>query len=181
MNKKANSMNLTVNQHALDSHTPEKGSHFDGPWSSVVELVAASSDWKEGFKPGIREVTVDPTGFYAGVAKLNEDSVLTAKFAPRRKGEEPVVAIRTTASGGKLPATRVMVVIYSHEALGAEATTKADWEIVSVQADAGVEQVMDPVTMARNFLGMEGGTQGEFSAEDFAKAIIHWAQHAVVG
>jgi hypothetical protein len=180
MNKKADTMNLSINQYALDSHTPDKGSHFDGPWSDVVERVAASSDWKEGFKPGIREVTVDPAGFYAGVAKLNEDSVITAKFAPRRNGEEPVIAIRTTASG-KLPATRVVVFIYSREALEDEATTDADWEIVSVQADAGVEQVMDPVTMARNFLDMEGGTKGDFSAEDFAKAIMHWAQHAVVG
>jgi hypothetical protein len=39
---------------------------------------------------------------------------------------------------------------------------------------------MAPVTMARNFLGLVGGTRGEFTAEQFAKSIMYWATHAVV-
>jgi hypothetical protein len=181
MNLRKEKFTLKVNQLALDSHTPEKGSHYDGPWADVIERVAESEDWKEGFAPGIREVTVTPEGFLSGIAKLNEGSVLTATFAPRRKGEEPVTSVRTTPAGGKLPATSVLIIIYSREALGDEATTDGDWEIVSVQANAGEGQSMDPVTMARNFLDLEGGTKGEFSAEDFAKAIIWASQHAVVG
>ena len=174
-------MTLKPNPHAHESHTPEKGSHYDGPWSEVIEKVASSDNWKEGFAPGVREVTVSPEGFYAGVAKLDEGSVLTTKFEPRRKGEAAVTATRTTPSKGKLPATSVVICIYTHELLGKDATTTADWEIVTVLAVAGVEQVMDPVTMARNHLGLEGGTKGVFSADDFAKAIMHWTQHAVVG
>ena len=185
-------MNLSTNKHAIENNTPQLGSHYDGPWTEVEALVAASSDWKEGFKPGIREVTVDPKGFYAGVVKLDEDSVLKAAFAPREgggEGEESVTSVRASiaadgkypGSGGKLPASGVVVFIYTREVLGEQATTDADWEIVSVQAVAGTEQVMDPVTMARNHLGLAGGTKGEFSNDDFAKAIIHWTQHAVVG
>jgi hypothetical protein len=172
---------LKVNQLALDSHTPERGTHYDGPWADVIKLVAESDDWKEGFAPGVREVKVDPAGFFAGIAKLNESSVLTATFAPRRKDEEPVTSIRTTPAGGKLPATSVVVFVYSREALGDEATTDADWEIASVQGDAGEGQSMDPVTMARNFLDLEGGTKGDFTAQDFAEAIIWASKHAVVG
>jgi hypothetical protein len=39
---------------------------------------------------------------------------------------------------------------------------------------------MSPMTIARNFLGLKGGTRPEkpYSTEEFAKALIYWNNHA---
>jgi hypothetical protein len=39
---------------------------------------------------------------------------------------------------------------------------------------------MDPMTMARNFLVLEGGTKGDFTAQQFAESIVFWSTHALV-
>ena len=61
-----------------------------------------------------------------------------------------------------------------------ERETSADWEIVSLNAYTGQEPPMRPLTMARNYLHKEGGTQGDFTADQFAEAIWFWSQHATV-
>jgi hypothetical protein len=179
-----NKMKLAANQFAIDSHTPEKGSHYAGSWDSLVELVLANWDNSvPGFTDGCIEVTVPPEGFFSGVVDLaaKPKAVLTAKFAPRRNGEDSVLSVHGEPAL-KAPAKRVRIICYSHDLLAKdkENTTDAHWEIITVLAECDEEQApMPPVTMARNFLNLDGGTKGDFTPEDFAKSILYWSQHVI--
>lgn len=177
-------MKLNVNEFALTHHTVLRGSHYAGSWERLIDLVLSHWEMRqEGFAPGVVEVPVPAEDFYAGLVDLREvpgTVPLRASFAAREgMDEEPMIAVRVPASY-KARATRVRVVCYDRETLGDEASTDADWEIVTILAEATEEPApMPPITMARNFLGLAGGTKGDFSAEDFAKSIVFWAQHAV--
>ena len=182
---------IAPNQYALENHTPRNGSHFAGTWDQLIKLVEEYwGDKKPGFTDGCWEVTLPPEGFFAGVVDLRNVSpdalnmgALRVTFETRKGtvDEDPMLAVRAPASL-KAPALKVKVICYSHGLLGDEASTAADFELVTIVAEPFEEPApMPPVTMARNFLGLKGGTKGEFSAEDFAKSIIFWAQHAVAG
>ena len=180
-------MKLAPNQFAIDNHTEEKGSHYGGSNASLVELVLASwENQKPGFTDGCIEVTVPVEGFFSGVVDLvaAPRAVITAKFAPRRNGEDPVLSVKGEPAL-KAPAKSVRIICYSHDLLRpadkpSEATTDAEWEIITILAECDTEPApMPPVTMARNFLNLDGGTKGEFSPEDFAKSMMYWSQHVV--
>lgn len=182
-------MKLAPNQFAIDNHTPSKGSHYGGSWDSLVELVLAHWDnQKPGFTDGCVEVTVPAEGFLTGVVTLKDVIKalapvvdLRTEFGSRRKGEEPVLYTRAPAKF-KSPAKSVRIICYSHDLLNqdGDCTTNAEFEIITILAEAGTEPApMPPVTMARNFLNLEGGTKGDFSPEDFAKSIMYWSQHVI--
>jgi hypothetical protein len=173
------------NDFALKNHTPGKGSHFAGGFDNLMSLI--KEHWvarKPGFTDGCWEITLPVAGFFTGLVDLRtcHPDALRCTFAKRdgvEGDEEPMLTVRAPANL-KAPAVSVRVICYSHELLGAEATTSADFELVTILAEPGDEPApMPPVTMARNFLAMEGGTKGSFSAEDFAKSIVFWAQHVV--
>jgi len=166
--------------------TPEASySHFEGTWEELVELVKANfRHGKQGYKPGVLLVPVPVQHvrrFRSSTVKVNQNTKLRPQFAPRREGEMPFISVR--AQGGKSVASHAFVVLYSHAVLmeGGEATTNADWEIISINArGTEAEEPMDPMTMARNFLCLPGGTKGEFTAQQFAESIVYWSQHALV-
>ena len=59
---------------------------------------------------------------------------------------------------------------------------RAKWEIVSLNARPTAEvEPMTPMAMARNFLAMAGGTKADYTAEEFAKAIVYWSARAMRG
>lgn len=173
-------MEIAVNSFCKRQTPQSKYSHFEGSWDELIKLVEEHfvGDWFEM----IVAVDVPPAGFFSGVTKLTEDSVLSAEFSARREGEEPYVQI--TAQGKKLPAQAVKVILYHHDMLVEdEDTTSEEWEIVSINASASAtgSEPPTPVAMARNFLEMAGGTKRNYSAEEFAEAIIFWSQHAMIG
>src|SRR5262249_38220272 len=103
--------------------------------------------------------------------------------APRVAGEAPFIQISSLGTA-KSPARHVEIILYSHETLAADgdapATREADYYIVSVNAYPTPEpSPMSPMTMARNFLGLKGGTRPEvpYTAEEFARSIMYWGQH----
>ena len=168
--------------------TPESGfSHFNGSWEELEFMV---SYWflerphlpytKQGYRDGVIIQELPPDRFESAVVDLDEDSKLTANFAARRDGEAPFV--RVSAKSYKQKAKHASVVLYRRDVLAEnnENETDADWEIVAIKARTSKEEEpMDPYTMARNFLHLQGGTKGDFSAEDFAKSIVYWNNHAM--
>ncbi len=177
-------MKIVVNPYAKDRHLPEMpNSHFDGNWDELCELIQSHFDGSD--KP-VTTVSVPAEKFFSAVTKLNEESNLKVKFAARRRGENPYV--QTTVVGGeKLPAASVEIILYSHDLLvkeGEEVSAGSDWEVISINAWAttkdGEAAPQSPVSMARNFLDMEGGTKRDYSAKEFAEAIIFWSQHAKI-
>jgi len=173
--------------------SPESGySHFEGPWAFLEKIVEIQMQppfcgGPDYVTPGYRDrvilVDLGPRFaplFRSAIVKLNEDSRLTANYAPRRKDEDPF--IRVSAKAEKQIAKRASVVLYRHDVLeeNNERETDAEWEIVAIKARTSEgEEPMDPYTMARNFLHLKGGTKGDFTAEQFAKSIVYWNNHCM--
>lgn len=143
----------------------------------VEQLTAGHWDAKvAGYRDGVWLVPVPPAGFYSGIAEFG---TATVRYSARRDGEEPFATI--TVRSPKLAAKQVNIVVYSHDVLGDDATTDADFEIVSINALPFVgEDILQPVTMMRNQLGLVGGTKATYTAEQFAASIRFWSQHAMV-
>lgn len=163
-------------------------SYFAGPWELLEDRVTRTMGLPEYVTPGYRDgvILVDvyeplPSAqFYSAIVKLDEKSKLTANFAARRKHEAPF--IRVSAKSKKQRASFASVVLYRHDVLeeNGERETGAEWEIVAIKARTEeAEEPMDPYTMARNFLHLEGGTKGKFTAEQFAESILYWNNHCM--
>jgi hypothetical protein len=159
---------------AKSRHIPSSNySHFDGTWEELEQLVANNfCHAKPGYRDGVMEVPVPAARFFSPSMPVREGMEIRGEAKARRPDEE-VVSTKHTI-GPKFPAVSVIVIVYSHDLLvkGNEAETDADWEIITVNASVAPEpEPMDPVTMARNFLGKVGGTPATYTAEEFATAI----------
>ncbi len=165
--------------------TPEsRYSHHQWHWDYIADLVAANMKYaKPGYRNGVMLVPVPPDGFFCGVVEVTKDTPLYAKFESRRMPEDPYIVIEA-AGGEKLPAKAVEIVIYHHDVLAEnnEADTDAEWEIVSINARPTLwPEPMTPMAMARNMLQLPGGTKAEYTAQQFAEAIVYWSRHAMRG
>lgn len=155
-------------------------SYFEGTPEELAALVEAHLH--EG-KPapgrqGVLLVPVPPSRFLSGVVRVSAETRLTAVFEARRRGEDPVITVK--AEGEPAPAVAVDIVVYSHEALGADASGPYEWEVVSVNArDTLGDEPPHPVAMARNQLGLPGGSPANYTADEFARAIIYWSTRAM--
>lgn len=165
--------------------TKESGySHFDGSWDDLCFLVASRMHYhsRQGYRDGVILVDLPPKNFYSAIVDLSlfPETKLVSSYAARRPGEMPF--IRTAAKGKKQQANYASVVLYRKDVLeeNNERETEAEWEVVAIKARLSEEEEpMDPMTMARNFFHLQGGTQGDFSAEQFAKSIVYWNSHAM--
>ncbi len=172
--------------------TPEsKYDHFEGSWDELIALI--ERQWAQRHvSPNNSEVLLIPMPedqlhrFYASTIEVTAETLLQAKFAPRAEGEDSFIQV--TAMGGcKSQAKRAEIILYSHDVLAADGdappTREADYYIVSVNAYASSEEEpMSPMTMARNFLGLKGGTKPQvpYTAEEFARSIVYWSKRARV-
>jgi len=178
-------VNLAVNEFAKRHTADSKFAHYEGNWDELVELTWANyvmGNWEEGYKDGVVLVNVLPEGFKSSIIKVDADVELNARFTQRREGEMPYVEV-TSPEHQKDNAKKVQIVLYRKDVLAEndENSTDAEWEIVSINASPTEEDTpMTPLTMARNFLELPGGTKGEYTAEEFAKSIVFWSQHVMV-
>ncbi len=163
-------------------------SYYDGSWDHLEWMIeyrlknskSFASKIKQGYRDGVLIVDLYPNDFYSSTVKLNEKSKFSTKFASRREGEMPYINVAVVAE--KQRAKQASVVLYRHDILDEnnERETNAEWEVVAIKAQTSDEiEPMPPMTMARNFLHLEGGTKGDFTAEDFAKSIVYWNTHAM--
>jgi len=173
--------------------TPESHhNHFDGSWEELVTLV--EGQWAQRkpspHNPGVSLVPMPPKlleRFFSSLVEITPETPLKATFAPREEGEAPFVQIAAPGYP-KGPAQRVEIIVYSHEILAADGDApepqQAEHYIVSINAYASAaDEPMHPMTMARNFLRLKGGTQPPvpYTAEEFAQAIVFWSRHARIG
>jgi hypothetical protein len=173
---------------ALNRHVHGSGlSFFTISNAEVIDRI--SNNWSNQ-KPGTGEVDcsrkilidIDPKGFYLGTTKLTNDLPLKARVTKRQAHEQSFVEVYVSLKDALQhnieysPANYCTIVLYSREALlenNGECSTDCDWEIVAILARNELEDYMPPLTMARNFLEMPGGTKSVYSAEEFAKSIWH--------
>lgn len=192
---------IGVSTFARERHTPVSGkSFFDGPWEDLISLIC--DNWEKAV-PGTgennltRKIVIPlPTDRFVGcTVTVQEDTVLQATMDRRQPHEEPF--IKTVATGRLVeqgddawiedlkpdPVISAKVVLYSKEALSENKehrSTDCDWEIVALLVSSDPEEPMHPLTMARNFLELPGGTKSVYSAEQFAKAIVYWSRRCSV-
>ena len=175
-------MRFALNELCRRQTADSRFSHFEGPEADLLGLVSAYFDTRTpGYRDGVWLVPVPAERFFSGVVKVVEGMELKAHFGARRTGERPYIDI-IAVGGEKLPAQTVNIVLYSHDTLGSDATTDAEFEVVSINASAetGTEP-LTPIAMARNFLGLPGGTAASYTADEFAQAIVYWSQRAMRG
>jgi hypothetical protein len=180
-------MNIATNNFAKRQTPESQFSHFE-----VTSVVRNNDKWKfleyviarDWFKkedvegrPGVVKMVfnkVEDITFYSGVQEITKDTVLEASLFQRSENELPYINV--LACGKKSVAKIAEVILYSHEALGSDASTDADYEIVSINARITEEpEPPTPISMARNFLNLPGGSTATYTAEEFAKSIIYWS------
>lgn len=162
--------------------------HFKGTWQELIALTTEQWKYKvvSPHNPQVHLVPMPDKAvhrFYSSVVKVSDDTTLTAFYAPRVKGEAPFIQVLAQGEK-KVPAKKVDIVVYSHSVLAedndAPAPQTAEHYIININAyPSEVAEPMRPITMARNMLNLTGGTKPEkdYSAEEFAEAIIYWSQH----
>lgn len=176
---------IGLNTFARTRHT--KFSPYSFYAGAEADLIALTEQHfgsaKPGYKEGVVLVPVPADKFYSGVVQVAPDTQLRAEFKARREGEEPYIQVfAVNAADKKGPAKVVEIVCYSKDVLGTEATEGAEWEIVSVNArETEDEEPPTPLAMARNMLGLPGGTQATYTAEQFARAITYWSNRVMCG
>jgi len=158
-------------------------SHFGGTWEELRHLVEEYFGVaRPGYRDGVVLVAVPPERFWAATVEVDATIKLRAAFESRQKGEAPFVQV--VAEGVKQPAKAVDIVLYRADVLAEDndRSSEADWEVISINARVTEEpEPMDPMTMARNFLHLAGGTKGEFTAQQFAESILYWSKRCRVG
>jgi hypothetical protein len=162
--------------------TPEsRFSFFDGTWEELENLVQENLPLAEKQKDGVYKVPVPPDRFYSGAIEVKPGMKLHSTFESRREDEDPYIS--TCAEGQKAKAVEVGIILYTHDALAqdGDATTDADFEIVSVNASA-IEggEPLTPVAMMRNYFNLPGGTKQDYTADEFANSILFWSKHCMV-
>ena len=172
-------MEVAINEFVRRQIAESRFTHFEGTWDELVELVEDNFDKAvAGYRDGVMLIPVPAEGFFC-VGELQEGKTYEAVFEPRREGEDPYLQVRN--NDPKQPCKVVEIVVYRHDVLAedGDASTDAEWEIISINGRTSKEpEPMNPLAMARNFLHKAGGTKGEFTAAQFAEAILYWSRRA---
>jgi hypothetical protein len=124
-----------------------------------------------------------PVYFCPPRVRLVEGMPLRAEAICRQEGEEPFVDVFVTPKDAmkygyiETPASSVSVVCFSKEALlenNGRRTTNSDWEIVTLLCSTTGVETMEPLTMARNWLELAGGTKPAtpYTCDEWAQAVL---------
>lgn len=166
-----------------------------GNWAVAAMCEEILKKYPELFRAtdrdGVLIVTIPSDEFFSGVVEVKDgQGGLHAFFDARRHYEEPHLFV--LAEGEKLPAKHVEVVLYRRDLLEPDGeeyhheierngeTGYPEYEIVSINARATeAPEPPTPLSMARNMLGMPGGTAATYTAEEFAQAIWYWRNKAM--
>jgi len=164
-------------------------SHFDGSWEDLLTLTETQLDLQkvEADEEGIAYVLLPTAGFWSGVVPIHEGDSLRTTYAKRpgalvveKPYKQTVVLNRE-----KEKANWVCAVLYTHSTLEKDASTDAEFEIVTILASTkifayGEMEPTHPYTMARNQEGLSGGTKKKYRPEEWARSELYWDAHANV-
>ncbi len=167
-------------------------SHWEIPDTELIDRVSkALSSAKQGYREGVLEVVIDPEGFFSPVVELQDGDALVGAYESRKPGEEPRKTMRLatlprTQVRGKTPAAAVDVILYRHDVLGDDASSDADWEIISVNARTTMEpEPIHPDTLIANHFELDGGTPTNMVAIEFITAlrrsVLYWKNRTLTG
>lgn len=128
-----------------------------------------------------------------GIVEDGED--VAVLYDARRQGEQPVT-VKTVNRASRPTASTIDLVFYSHQVLGADASSEAAYELVSINCiptklDSGVQEPMTPETLWRNYLskitGCPAGVGGTYRPawddesvfrKELEESEVYWADKA---
>lgn len=189
-------MSITIGWSEFATKQHEEGSgnsFFNLSPQRVLDLVIENWDKRT---PGTGEggidrkvlVPVPPEGFFLPVVNLVDGMPVRAEITRRQPHEDPYVDVYVDYLDAKAMGLAAQVakftniVCYSAEALlenNGTRSTDCEWEIVCVLASKSDKEPMMPLTMARNFLEMPGGTKSVYTAQEFAEAIYYHSKRGI--
>jgi hypothetical protein len=160
--------------------------HNFTPDELLVRVKENRASWTRGDKEGIFFCPIPKEWVKGEIKTLKEgetyESVIT--FAAR-KGvmEEPRQEVK--ARGIPDPVHAADVILYSHELLGKDASSNAEFEVIAIR---GLTEKPNPrplSTLLHNIFNMSGGTQVEGTAEQILAMIeesfLFWKDKVMVG
>lgn len=192
-------MKIAVSEFVKRQTIESKFTHFNGTWDELRDIVEAEfENRRQAYRDGVVLVELScPERFETSVVSIEEgiESGRIKRFEtvyePRREGEAPYS--QTVAIGSKMTAKRIDVVLYRHDVLeeGNEASSDAEWEIISLNGSPIPAEVpMNNTTRARNILVAEGGTDVKLEEKskeeliefikDMALSSVFWSTHTMV-
>ena len=184
-------MQIHMNSFVSRQTAESRFSHFEGEETTLIGLVEANfANAREGYREGVLEVDVDPTGFHSGVAMLSDGDALTGAFEARRNGEDPRKVV-VVSGREKLPAKSVTIILYASTVLAEDTSNELEavegnYEVVSINANPfeGTAPI-DPMVLMHNHFGSTGGTDTNLSDEDFVALLRtgfeFWKDKAMCG
>lgn len=183
---------IVLSPFARGRHQPRsRYSHFEFEEEELLRRVQQSFPYRvDGYRDGVLEVPVDPSGFFSATVTLQEGDKLVGTYQPRQPGELPRKHVGVLG-GTKTPARSVVIILYRHDVLAEnnEHSCDAEWEIISINASATDEpEPMTVGTLLANHFHEEGSNDGGTSthmtdAELVAalkKSFLFWRNKATI-
>ena len=173
---------MTVSIHPIAT----RKSHPYNPVDLICWVIEKQGKWTPGDKPGIFHCTI-PKEWVKGeiltlIAGVEYESVVS--FNSRKGVEEDPrqeVKIKGVAAD---PVADADVIIYSHELLGKDASSEADFEVIAVRGLTSTPNPRPLNTLLHNVFGMSGGTPVEGSAEEklemIRQSFLFWKDKAMI-
>lgn len=165
---------LILNSLVLRQTKGSRFSHYNGSFDQLLELTTRhfqAENARPGYRDGVFLVDVPVENFFSGIVKLEDGSVLSGRFEPRRSGEEPRKFL--TAVGSKIPAKSVQIVVYRGDILAENNDhcgrgTDDQFEIISINASpTDGPSPIPPETLMHNHFESSGGTNTGLSDSEF--------------
>ena len=194
----------TINPFCLRQVEVNNTSSFGGFTGTAEELQGILDKLPNSLTEGIEIIRIyadDPVlantegRFICTFGVVRPDEEVATTYEARRPGEQPVT-VKTVTRAARPTATTIDLVFYSHQALEADASSDADYELVSINTmptklEQGEEEPMTPETLWRNYLskipGCPAGIGGTYRPEwddeevfrkELSLAETYWADKA---
>lgn len=194
---------ITINPFCL-RQVEVNNSVFGGFTGTAEELQAVLDRLPLSLSEGVEVIRIyadDPAlantkgQFICTFGVVEDGEEVATSYESRRPGEQPV-AIKTVTRASRPKAKTIDLVFYSHQALEADASSDADYELVSINTmptkfKQGEEEPMTPETLWRNYLakipGCPAGIGGTYRPEwddeevfrkELSLAETYWADKA---
>lgn len=195
---------IAINPFCLRQVAVTNSSAFGGFTGTAEELQAVLDRLPVSLTEGIEIIRIyadDPVlantkgQFICTFGIIEDGEEVATAYEARRPGEQPVI-VKTVTRASRPTAHTIDLVFYSHQALEADASSNAEYELVSINTmptkfKQGEEEPMTPETLWRNYLakipGCPAGIGGTYRPEwddekvfrkELSLAETYWADKA---
>lgn len=161
--------------------------HYFSPNELIAWVENHQETWTPGDKEGIFHCRIPKHWVRGEIVTLKKDVTYEADitFAPRKGvDEEPRQEIKVKGVVVADMLDDADVILYSHELLGKDASSSADYEVIAVRGLTSAANPRTLSTLLHNMFNMSGGTAVEGTAEEklemIKQSFLFWRDKAMV-